>query len=161
MLIVGSCSSRKLLARERHHQRCLRLQHHCRARASCSSCPAPSSSEQHIRMCDTVCWSQSAARMHSEVETSVCGRALRRTCTVLPSISCFFVSPAGCCSKLLGVELLPMMLLASQELSARVATHDQHLQGGAQPFVPETTSNIWVLTWQRPLKTVRGCILYC
>ena len=35
--------------------------------------------------------------------------------------------PAGCCSKLLGVELLPLMLLASQELSAGAATHDQHL----------------------------------
>ena len=93
--------------------------------------------------------------MYSELETSVCVRALRSTCTVLPSISCFSVSPAGCCSKLLGVELLPMMLLASQELSARAATRDQHLRGGAQPFVPETTSKIWVLTWQRPLKTVR------
>ena len=112
-------------------------------------------------MCDTVCWSQSAAYMYSEVETSVCGRALRSTCTALPSISCFFVSPAGCCSKLLGVELLPMMLLASQELSARVATHDQHLQGGAQPFVPETTSNIWVLTWQRPLKNGPRLYLKC
>ena len=79
----------------------------------------------------------------------------------LVSISCFSVSPAGCCSKLLGVELPPMMLLASQELSARAATRNQHLRGGAQSFVPEITSNIWVLTWQRPLKTVRGCILYC
>ena len=59
--------------------------------------------------------------------------------------------PAGCCSKLLGVELPPMMLLASQELSARAATRDQHLRSGAHPFVPETTSKIWVLTWQRPL----------
>ena len=54
-----------------------------------------------------------------------------------------------------------MMLLASQELSARVATHDQHLQGGAQPFVPETTSNIWVLTWQRPLKNGPRVYLKC
>ena len=64
--------------------------------------------------------------------------------------------PACCCSNLLGVELLPMMLLASQELSARAATHDQHLTFGAQPFVPEITSKIWVLTWQRPLKTLRA-----
>ena len=51
--------------------------------------------------------------------------------------------------------------LASQELSARAATRDQHLKIGAQPFIPENTSKIWVLMWQRPLKTVRGCILYC
>ena len=54
-----------------------------------------------------------------------------------------------------------MVLLASQELAARAATRDQHLLPGAQTFVPENTSNIWVLTWQRPLKTIRGCILYC
>ena len=59
----------------------------------------------------------------------------------------------GCCSKLLGVELLPMMLLASQELSARAATRDQHLRTGAQPLVPKiTTSKIRVLTRQRPFK---------
>ena len=45
-----------------------------------------------------------------------------------------------------------MMLLASQELSARAATRDQHLRTGAQPFVPKITSKIWVLTRQRPLK---------
>ena len=56
---------------------------------------------------------------------------------------------------------MPMVLLASQELAARAATRDQHLLPGAQTFVPENTSNIWVLTWQRPLKTIRGCILYC
>ena len=95
------------------------------------------------------------------LETSVCGRALRITCTLLPSISCFSVSPAGCCSKLLGVELLPMMLLASQELSARAATHDQHLKGGAQPFAAENTSNMWVLTWQRSLKTRPRLYLNC
>ena len=60
--------------------------------------------------------------------------------------------PAGCCSKLLGVELLPVMLLAIQELAARAATRDQHLRSSAQLFVPEITSKIWVLTWQRPLK---------
>ena len=59
------------------------------------------------------------------------------------------------------VELLPMMLLASQEFSARAATRDQHLRIGAQRFVPEITSKTWLLTWQRPLKTIRGCILYC
>ena len=51
--------------------------------------------------------------------------------------------------------------LASQELSARAATHDQHLRGYAQPFVPETTSNIWVLTWQRPLKNGPRLYLKC
>ena len=161
MSIVGSCSSRKLLDRKRRHQRCLGLQHHCRCARSCSSCPVPSSTAPHIRMCDTVCWSQHAAHIYRKDETSVCGRALRSTCTVLTSISCFSVSPAGCCSKLLGVELLPMMLLASQELSARAATRDQHLRRGAQLLVPDITSKTWVLTWHRPLKTVRGCILYC
>ena len=42
--------------------------------------------------------------------------------------------------------------LVSQELSARAATRDQHLTFSAQPFVPETTSKLWVLTRQRPLK---------
>ena len=112
-------------------------------------------------MCDTVCWSQHAAHMYRKDETSVCGRALRSTCTVLTSISCFSVSPAGCCSKLLGVELLPMMLLASQELSARAATHDRHLPPGAQPFVPEITSKIWVLTRQQPLKNRPRLYLKC
>ena len=31
----------------------------------------------------------------------------------------------------------------------------------AQPFVPETTSNIWVLTWQRPLKNGPRLYLKC
>ena len=42
--------------------------------------------------------------------------------------------------------------VASQELAARAATRDQHLRSSAQLFVPEITSKIWVLTWQRPLK---------
>ena len=51
--------------------------------------------------------------------------------------------------------------LASQELSARAATHDQHLKGGAQPCAAENTSNMWVLTWQRPLKNRPRLYLKC
>ena len=69
--------------------------------------------------------------------------------------------PGRLLQQVASVELLPMVLLASQELATRAATRDQHLRSGAQPFVPETTSKIWVLTWQRPLKTARGCILHC
>ena len=35
---------------------------------------------------------------------------------------------------------LPMVLLASQELAARAATHDRHLRRGAQLAVAKTTS---------------------
>ena len=51
--------------------------------------------------------------------------------------------------------------LASEELSARAATHDQHLLPGAQPFVPEITSKIWVLMRQRPLKNRPRLYLKC
>ena len=51
--------------------------------------------------------------------------------------------------------------LASQELSARAATRDQHLWLGTQPFVHENTSKIWVLTRQRPLKNRRRLYLKC
>ena len=51
---------------------------------------------------------------------------------------------------------LPMVLLASQEAAARVATRDQRLRRSAQPSVAETTSNVQVLARQRPLKTARA-----
>ena len=56
---------------------------------------------------------------------------------------------------------LPMVLLAIQELAARAATHDQHLPPSAQPFVPEITSKIWVLTRQQPLKNRPRLYLKC
>ena len=66
------------------------------------------------------------------------------------------VQDARAAAVVLKSKALLVASLVSQELSARAATRDQHLTFGAQPFVPEITSKIWVLTWQRPLKTLRA-----
>ena len=97
-------------------------------------------------------WAHPFVRMSCQVQTSSHGACCPSTFAVLFSRSVFSQAGRPARGKLLGVELPPMVLLASQELAARAATRDQHLYPGAQPFVPETTSKTWVLTRQRPLK---------